>query len=219
MPLCCCCCEEGTEEETTPLPVSAKPPKQAKVLEKYDLLVVKKVDVAEYDERFSDIAELYNQQVKNRQTMTDCLSKLRDISGSNTLTGCFQALRTKYSSYDPQIKMTGYKFSLAVKESDDLPEELQEAQELTKNLSLATKLLIGSQTKLDGMVFSVAQEKSEMESKIKQTHLGYLDQIRLIENLEDNIRNINSAKQFSKDYDKEATGVLEEIATITGAAV
>ncbi|XP_072259558.1 uncharacterized protein [Pyxicephalus adspersus] len=205
--------------KTAPLSVQIQHPKKVRVLQKGDKLLLKKVDVGEYDEKFSEIADLYNRQVDNHDIMTRSVSELIHISNSKNLSSCIETLKTQYSSYDPQIRMEGYNFSLTTQETENLPEALQESQELVKQLSRAIKLLISTQTKLGGMVFSVPQDKSEMENKIKEANTGYLDQIRLVDNLQENIQNIDKAKQLSKEYEEEATNVLKEIANIAGVSI
>ncbi|KAM9296247.1 uncharacterized protein PAF06_017149 [Gastrophryne carolinensis] len=212
----CCgaCCAQASEEETAPLSVDIRTPKQVKVLEKGERLLLKKVNLLEYDEKFSEMCELYNRQVELRSDMLRCLSGLERVSGSPNLAGCVASLKKRYGRYDPELRMEGYNFSLVVHSAEDIPEGLQEAQNLTKQLSRATKLLLSNQSKLDGMVFSLAQTKSEMESKIKEANTAYLDQIRLVENLEENLKNLQKAKLLSADYREEANGVLREIAAI-----
>ncbi|KAM5135976.1 uncharacterized protein ACMZJ9_018487 [Mantella aurantiaca] len=217
---CCqCCFAQGSAEETTPISTQVKRPRKVKVLEKGEQLQLKKVDVREYDEKFSEIADLYNKQVEHRNTMTQCLAKLSRISSTGNLSSCIETLKAQYGSYDPQIRMEGYNFSLSTQPTDNLPEALQESQELVKQLSRAVKLLMSTQTKLGGMVFSVPQDKSEMERKIKEVNTGSLDQIRLVENLKKNIQNIDTAKNLSKVYEEEANRVLAEIAIISGTSI
>ncbi|XP_077314801.1 uncharacterized protein LOC143935066 [Lithobates pipiens] len=217
----CCpsCCVQGSAEETAPLSTEVRHPRQVKVLEKGQMLLVKKVDVPEYDEKFSEIAELYNKQVEHHNIMNHCLAQLNNVSGSHNLGSCIETLKTQYSSFDPKIKMEGYNFSLTTQTTENLPEALQESQELVTQLSRAVKLLMSTQTKLGGMVFSVPQDKSEMESKIKEVNTGYLDQIRLVENLQENTRNIDKAKKHSKEYEEEARSLLTEIANISGISL
>lgn len=204
--------------QTEPLSTQVRHPRQVKVLEKGERLQVKTVNVPEYDEKFSEIAELYNKQVENHNTMNHCLAQL-NVSASRNLGSCIETLKTQYSSYDPKIKMEGYNFSLTTQTTDNLPEALQESQGLVTQLSRAVKLLMSTQTKLGGMVFSVPQDKSEMESKIKEVNTGYLDQIRLVENLQENTRNIDMAKKHSKEYEEEARSLLTEIANISGISL
>ncbi|XP_040186955.1 uncharacterized protein LOC120919056 [Rana temporaria] len=215
---CSSCCAQGSAEETAPLSTEVRHPRQVKVLEKGEKLLVKLVGVPEYDEKFSEIAELYNQQVEQHNTMNRCLAQL-NVGGSRNLGSCIETLKTQYSSYDPKIKMEGYNFSLTTQTTDNLPGALQESQEVVTQLSRAVKLLMSTQTKLGGMVFSVPQDKSEMESRIKEVNTGYLDQIRLVENLQENTRNMDKAKKLSKEYEEEARSLLTEIANISGISL
>ncbi|XP_075072960.1 uncharacterized protein LOC142161336 [Mixophyes fleayi] len=215
---CFGCCVETSEEENEPLSKGLRIPRQVTVLEKGDKLVVRKVNVAPYDEKFSEIAELYNKQMEYHVTMKKSLSQLYNGNTSN-LAGCIETLKAKHSNSDIQIQIEGYNFSLVVKEAENIPGDLKEAQEAMAKLSRATKLLIGIQTKLSGMVFSVAQEKTEMANKIQETNTGYLDRIRLADNLDENLKNIDRAKQLSKEYEQEANNVLMEIAAIAGATI
>ncbi|XP_056406565.1 uncharacterized protein LOC130297740 isoform X2 [Hyla sarda] len=205
--------------KTVPFSKSAQAPRQSKVLEKGKKLVVKNVNVKEYDDKFVEIAELYNNQVENYMAVKKYLFELNEVNDSANLTSCMEKIKEKYSSYDIQTQMKGYNFSLQIKATEDIPENLQKCQELIKELSRATKVLIGSQTKLGGMVFSFSQIQEEMADKIKEVNTGYLDQIRLVENLEENMKNIDKAKLFSTEYEQEASEVLREIAHIAGVTV
>ncbi|XP_075701298.1 uncharacterized protein LOC142665479 [Rhinoderma darwinii] len=219
MSVLCCCLPASDDDETVPFSKSAQVPKQVKVLEKGKTLVVKNINVKEYDVKFVEIAELYNNQVENYMTMKKSLFEFNEVNDSANLTSCMEKMKEKYSSYDIQIQMKGYNFSLLVKTTEEVPKNLQESQDLMKELSRATKILIGSQTKLGGMVFSVSQMQEEMRKKIKEVNTGYLDQIRLVENLEENIKNIDNAKLLSKEYEEEASEVLREIAHIAGVTI
>lgn len=215
----CCCLQANNGDETVPFSKTAQVPKQVKVLEKGKRLVVKNVNVKEYDDKFVEIAELYNNQVENYMTMKKCLSELNELNHSANLTGCMEKIKEKYRNYDVQIQMKGYNFTLLVKGTEDIPDNLQDSQELMKELSRATKVLIGSQTKLGGIVFSVSQIQDEMATQIKEVNTGYLDQIRLVENLEENMKNIEKATVLSKEYEEEASEVLMEVAHIAGVTV
>ncbi|KAM4031409.1 uncharacterized protein ACNLHF_018874 [Anomaloglossus baeobatrachus] len=216
---CCCVQASDNEDETVPFSKSVQVPKQVKVLDKGKKLAIKIVNVKEFDDKFVEIAELYNNQVENYTTLKKCLSQLNEVNDSDNLTSCIEKIEEKYSNYNIQIQMKGYNFNLLVEPNEDIPEKLQQSQELMKELSRATKVLIGSQTKLGGMVFSLSQKKEEMTEKIKELNPGYLDQIRLVENLEENMKNIDKAKQLSTEYEEEASEVLRNIAHIAGVAI
>ncbi|XP_063817215.1 uncharacterized protein LOC135056233 [Pseudophryne corroboree] len=217
--LCCGCCVEASKEEQEPLSSGSRIQKQVIVLEKGNKLVVKKVNVAIHDEKFSEIAELYNKQVDYYVTMKDCLSQLKNGNTSAGLASCIETLKTKHNNYDIQIQMEGYNFSLEIKAAKDIPDDLKNAQEVMTRLSQATKLLLGTQTRLGGMIFSLSQEKNKMANDIQEVNTGYLDQIRLVGNLEENIQNIDKAKQLSKEYEEEANKVFMEIAEIAGVTI
>ncbi|XP_073538636.1 uncharacterized protein [Phyllobates terribilis] len=216
---CCCVQASDNEDETVPFSKSSQVPKQVKVLEKGKKLAVKIVNVKEYDDKFVEIAELYNNQVENYTTMKKSLCQLNEVNHSADLTSSIEKIKEKYSNYNIQIQMKGYNFNLLVEPTEDIPENLQESQKLMQELSRATKVLIGSQTKLGGMVFSMGQKQEEMAKKIKEVNPGYLDQIRLVENLEENMKNIEKAKLLSTEYEEEASEVLKNIAHISGVAI
>ncbi|KAM3922499.1 uncharacterized protein RB166_011667 [Leptodactylus fuscus] len=220
--LYCCCLQasdEDEEEETLPFSKSAQTPKQVMVLEKGKKLIVKKVNVTEYDDKFTEIAELYNHQVENYVAMKTSLSQLNEVNNSADLTGCMEVIKEKYSHHDIQIQMKGYNFSLLVKATENIPENLQESQELMKELNRATKVLLGSQMKLGGIMFSGSQIQEEMANQIKEVNPGYLDQVRLVENLKENMKNTDQAKLWSAEYEEEAGQVLREVAHIAGVTI
>ncbi|KAM4692257.1 uncharacterized protein WCC33_017055 [Rhinophrynus dorsalis] len=219
---CFGCCVATSEEESKPFAREVKDTKIFKPLNRDDRLVVKHVGVPGIDKNFTDIANFYNEQVEHHETMTQCMSALAEASHSSpNLTSCIQRLKEEYNDYNIRVQMEGYNFSLLMKTEEDLPEKLEQAQEYMKKLSRATKLLIGNQTRLGEMVFTVlqTQNKNEMIDKIKEFNTGYLDQVRLTENLEENLRKIDQARQLSKEYEEEANNILKEVAEIAGATL
>ncbi|XP_071968664.1 uncharacterized protein [Engystomops pustulosus] len=205
--------------QAAPFAKSGRFPKQEKVLEKGKKLVIRNVNVNEYDDKFAEIAEVYNHQVENYMAMKKCLYRLNEVHHCASLTSCMERIQDKYSNYDIQVQMKGYNFTLLVKSTEDIPDDLQESQELMTEMNRATKVLLGSQTKLGGMVFSAGQMEGEMRRKVKEVNPAYLDQIRLVENLEENMKNIDKAKLLSTEYEEEASEVLREIAQIAGVTI
>ncbi|XP_041434619.1 uncharacterized protein XB5729910.S isoform X2 [Xenopus laevis] len=182
---------------------------------------MKHVNVPSIDNQFAEIGNLYNDQVEHHETMTHCISDLANISHSSTdLVTCIQRLQEKYYDYDLKVLMEGYNFSLLVKTENEVPEDLNQAQEIIKKLSRASKLLISNQTRLGQMMFTVLQlqNKVDMKSSITEANTVYLDQVRLNENLEENLQKTDKARQLSKEYEEEANKVIRELAKISGAA-
>ncbi|XP_053309446.1 uncharacterized protein LOC128471516 [Spea bombifrons] len=212
----CCCAEPPEEEESKPFAHTARNPKQVKVLKKGDKLVLKHVNVPDFDERFSEIADLYNEQMENNEIMSDCALRLKEKGASTSLAGCVQNLREKNSNCDIGVQMEGYNFSLVATSEEELPETLKEAQELMKKLSRSTKFVIGNQTKLGELVFSLLQRKTQISDEIRQANSAYLDQVRLEDNLKENVHNIEQAKLLSNQYAEDANVILREIAAIAG---
>ncbi|OCT60384.1 uncharacterized protein XB5729910.S isoform X1 [Xenopus laevis] len=216
-----CCCAAGSEEESTPFARETRSQKAIKTFNKGDKLVMKHVNVPSIDNQFAEIGNLYNDQVEHHETMTHCISDLANISHSSTdLVTCIQRLQEKYYDYDLKVLMEGYNFSLLVKTENEVPEDLNQAQEIIKKLSRASKLLISNQTRLGQMMFTVLQlqNKVDMKSSITEANTVYLDQVRLNENLEENLQKTDKARQLSKEYEEEANKVIRELAKISGAA-
>ncbi|KAE8576074.1 hypothetical protein XENTR_v10004048 [Xenopus tropicalis] len=218
----CCCCASGSEEESTPFAREGRSQKAIKTLNKGEKLVMKHVNVPSIDNQFAEIGNLYNDQVEHHETMTQCISSLAHISHSSPdLTACIQRLKDNYYDYDIKVLMEGYNFSLLVKTEKEPPENLKQAQEIVKKLSRASKLLISNQTRLGEMMFTVlqSQNKTDMESSIKEANTVYMDQLRLKKNLEDNLQKTDKARQLSKEYEEDANKILIELSKISGAAL
>ncbi|OCT58227.1 uncharacterized protein LOC108704332 isoform X3 [Xenopus laevis] len=182
---------------------------------------MKHVNVPSIDNQFAEIGNLYNDQVEHHETMTQCIIRLANISASSPdLTTCIQRLKENYRDYDVKVLMEGYNFSLLVKTEKEFPEDLKQAQEIMKNLSRASKLLISNQTRLGEMMFTVLQLQNKVDMKISITEANtvYLDQVRLKENLEENLQKTDKARQLSKEYEEDANKVIRELAKISGAA-
>ncbi|XP_018096317.1 uncharacterized protein LOC108704332 isoform X2 [Xenopus laevis] len=207
--------------ESTPFARERRSQKAVKTLNKGEKLVMKHVNVPSIDNQFAEIGNLYNDQVEHHETMTQCIIRLANISASSPdLTTCIQRLKENYRDYDVKVLMEGYNFSLLVKTEKEFPEDLKQAQEIMKNLSRASKLLISNQTRLGEMMFTVLQLQNKVDMKISITEANtvYLDQVRLKENLEENLQKTDKARQLSKEYEEDANKVIRELAKISGAA-
>ncbi|XP_075436209.1 uncharacterized protein LOC142472889 isoform X2 [Ascaphus truei] len=218
---CCFTPSEEDEDENTPFARLPKGQNPVKDLNKHEKLVLKNVNVTEIDQMFADITDTYNKQLELHQGMEDAITKLADTSHSppSCLPGAYiEVLKKEHDDCDIKVKIEGYNFSLLVNAAA-VPENLKQAQEHMKNMSRATKGIIGNQTKLQEMIFSMLQSKTQMADRIKQGNPGYLDQVRLQDNLEENIQKIDQAKQLSKQYAEGANNVLRNIAEIAGVSL
>ncbi|KAM4664450.1 uncharacterized protein O3C94_012546 [Discoglossus pictus] len=216
---CCCCREKSSEEERHSFAKPINTQKTVKELNIGEQLLVRNVNVPDIDQQFKDVAALYNEEVEHCGTIADCITRLADISHCEpSLTTCIRTLKEKHDECDIKVNIDGYNFSLIVN-AKDVPEDLQQAQELLQKLSHAAKAINKSQIRLGEMVNTVLQNKTQMADKVKELNPAHLDQIRLGDNLDANVRNVDKAKQLSREYEEEANRVFREIANIVEAQI
>ncbi|XP_078510405.1 uncharacterized protein LOC144770051 isoform X2 [Lissotriton helveticus] len=185
-------------------------------------LTMKVVDIADVDKLFSDIADTFNEQRQHHLMMGDSIRELQAVcncAANSSLKSCIEKLQMDNGDYDVQLQMKGYNFSLHVKNDEDVPENLEQAQVQVEKLSRATKLILANETKLQEMIRSVLHSKSQLSENLKQRQLAYLDQVRVEANLEDNILKVGLVQQKSRQYQEEAKSILKEVAELTGLAL
>ncbi|XP_029455132.1 uncharacterized protein LOC115090335 isoform X2 [Rhinatrema bivittatum] len=182
------------------------------------------VNVPTIDKQLSDIADAFNGQREHHLTMEESIRQLKAAYGcasTCSLVGCIEAIKEEHGDWDVKVCMEGYNFSLWIKEEkeDEVPDKLEQAREQVKKMSRATKLIIATETKLQEMMYSVLQNKSQMSERVKQANPEYLDQVRLEGNLEDNFQKLNQVKKLSRLYEEEAKCVLKEVAELAGVSL
>lgn len=185
-------------------------------------LTLKVVGIPDVDKLFSDIADTFNEQRKHHLTMGDSIRELQAVcncAANSSLKSCIEKLQMDNGDYDVQLQTKAYSFSLHVKNDEDVPENLEQAQVQVEKLSKATKLILANETKLHEMIRSVLHSKSQLSENLKQRQLAHLDKVRVKDNLKDNIRKVELVQQKSRQYHEEAKRILNEVAELTGLAL
>ncbi|XP_032391025.1 uncharacterized protein si:ch73-345f18.3 isoform X2 [Etheostoma spectabile] len=191
-------------------------------------LAMRQVCVPELDQRFSDMAETFNEQHERYEAMVRHISNLRQSCGCNqndtmALTECVRMIRAEHEArYRVSLKMKGYDFSLnvvPVGESDvePLPPHLSLAQDEVKVTSESAKAIISKGTTLQELIGWLLRSKDQMAEQVKGAAATYQEQGRLSENLEENLKEVRRAKVLSLGYKQQAGEVLTEAAQIAGA--
>lgn len=123
------------------------------------------------------------------------------------------------------MKIKGYDFSLDVvplgsngeMEEEPIPPHLRLAQDEVKGTSESAKAAISKGTALQEMIGWLLRCKDQMAQQVKGASGTYQEEGRLMENLEENIKEVRRAKELSLEYKQQAGGVLTEAAQIAGA--
>ncbi|XP_034456532.1 uncharacterized protein si:ch73-345f18.3 [Hippoglossus hippoglossus] len=245
--LCCCCCVPGQhsgDDERQPLlqPSTSDPNEagsarqippacSAQTVRRIGRLVMRRVGVPELDQRFSDVAETFNEQQQNYEAMARHISSLRqncDCAHSDTLVfaECVGKIREEHhATYKVSLKMNGYDFSLSVvpmgldsnREEEPLPPRLKLAQDELRGTSGSARATISRGTTLQELFAWLLRSRDQMAEQVKGAAPSYQEQGRLNENLEENMREVRRAKELSVGYRQRAGEVLTEAAQIAGA--
>ncbi|XP_029298555.1 uncharacterized protein LOC115015407 [Cottoperca gobio] len=240
--LCCCFSSENSANERQPLlhPApsdlneagSARQTQPAhrdvQTVKRIGRLVMRRLCVPELDQRFSDMAETFNEQHEHYEAMVRHIRNLRQIYGCNhndsvALTECVGRVRDEHEArYRVSLKIKGYEFSLNVvpvgkSEEEPLPPHLQLAQDEVKGISESAKATISKGTTLQELIGWLLRSKDKMAEKVKGAAATYQEQGRLNENLEENLKEVRRAKEFSLGYRQQAGEVITEAAQIAGA--
>lgn len=233
-----CCCFCPNEASTTSTQAERQPLTQSKsarqlrrsnphstandVTQKHGRFIAKHVEVPELDQRFIDIADTFNQQAEYHQAMGRCLERLKasyQCAAGSSLADCLQRMRDEHSAFNIAVQMQGYNFSVVVTPESAPDIKLQEAQELMKNLSQASKSIAAASTKLQEMITSALHSEIEITHRVKEAKRPYQEQIRVEANLKENFQELKRIKQLSSQYREEASSLLNEMARLAGISL
>ncbi|XP_044026525.1 uncharacterized protein si:ch73-345f18.3 [Siniperca chuatsi] len=244
--LCCCCfSSENSGNERQPLlhpgpsdlngGGSARQTQPAhrdvQTVKRIGRLVMRRVGVPELDQRFSDMAETFNEQQECYEAMVRHISNLRQSYRCNhndtlALAECIGKIREEHEAkYSVSLKIKGYDFSLNVvpvgseweSEEEPLPPHLRLAQDELKGTSESAKATISKNTTLQELIGWLLRMKGQMAEQVKGNAASYQEQGRLNENLEENMKEVKRAKELSLGYKQRAGEVLTKAAQIAGA--
>ncbi|KAE8282090.1 hypothetical protein D5F01_LYC19484 [Larimichthys crocea] len=240
----CCCCSSSEDSESQPLldprsshlngAGSARQTRQthsdAQSVKKIGKLVMRRVCVPELDQRFSDMAETFNQQQERYEVMVRHIRNLRQIYGCNhndglALTECLgKIIQEHEAKYRVSLKIQGYDFSLNVvpvrsegEREEQPPPHLRLAQDELKATSESAKATISKGTTLQELIGWLLRSKDQMADQVKGAAATYQEQGRLNENLKENMMEVRRAKELSLGYKQQAGEVFTEAAHIAGA--
>ncbi|XP_014898448.1 uncharacterized protein LOC106953879 isoform X1 [Poecilia latipinna] len=225
---------EVTEAESArraPSAHNGKP--DAPIVKRSGKLVMRRVNVPELDHRFTDMAEIFNEQQAHYEAMVGHIRKLKqscDITDVDNLAvaECIGALRKEHeTTYRVSLKMKGYDFSLILDpvgpegetEEEPLPLALQRAQNEFRGISDSAKATVSKGAKLLQLMDWLLRSNSQMVEQVKGAAETYQEQGRLNDNLEENIKEVRRAKELSQRYRKQADEVYTEAVQIAGIDV
>ncbi|KAK9526943.1 hypothetical protein VZT92_015615 [Zoarces viviparus] len=242
----CCCCFSSENSATERQPLLHPTPSDlngagsarqnrpghsdAQTVRRIGRLVMRRVCVPEIDQRFSDMAETFNEQHERYEAMVRHISNLRQSSGCNhdntlALAECVGTIRDEHETrYRVTLKMKGYDFTLNVVpvcegEEEPLPPHLQLAQDEMKGTSESAKATISKGTTLQELIGWLLRSKDHMAEQVRGAAVTHQEQGRLEENLEENLKEVKRAKELSLGYRQRAGEVLTEAVQISGANV
>ncbi|KAM4725336.1 uncharacterized protein FYW61_013535 isoform 2-T2 [Anableps anableps] len=245
--LCCCCVSSDNPSERQPLlqpgsPSEVTEPESARqtpsahnnapTVKRNGKLMMKRVNVAELDQRFTDMAEIFNEQQKHYEAMVGHIRKLKQSCDSTDVDSlafaeCIGKIRKEQeTTYRVSLKMKGYDFSLMLDpvgpggetEEEPLPPRLQSAQNECRGISDSAKATISKGAKLLQLISWLLQSNSQMVELVKGAAETYQDQGRLNNNLEENMKEVRRAKELSLGYRQQAEKVYTEAAQMAGIA-
>lgn len=104
-------------------------------------------------------------------------------------------------------------------EEEPLPPHLQLAQDEMKGTSDTAKATISKSTPLKELTGWLLRGKDQMAEQVKGAAATYQEQGRLIENLEENMKEVRRARELSLEHTQEARKVQTEAAQIAGACL
>ncbi|XP_054462685.1 uncharacterized protein si:ch73-345f18.3 isoform X2 [Anoplopoma fimbria] len=191
-------------------------------------LVMRRVCVPDLDQKFSDVAEIFNEQHERYEAMVRHIRNLRQSCGCNyndtlALDECLGTIRAEHETrYRVSLKIKGYDFTLNVVpviegEEEPMPPHLQLAKDEMKRTSEDAKATISKGTTLQELIGWLLRSKDQMAEQVKVAAVTHQEQGRLHENLEENLKEVRRAKELSLGYRQQAGEVFTEAAQIAGA--
>ncbi|KAJ7991621.1 hypothetical protein DPEC_G00285800 [Dallia pectoralis] len=239
---CCCRGGVGTSEdpnERQPLlhpnltesdkPESARKARPATRVSRSGQLVQKRVGVNVLDQRFSDVADTFNQQHESYNVLKERITSLLCTFDCNhdsrlSLNECMRKIKKEYEdSYRVTMVIKGYDFSLSVvplksasEVEEYLPPRLRLAQEELRSISHCAKAISAAGTKLQELIDWLLNMGEQMVEQVREVATTHQERCRLEENLAENIQEVRRARELSLGYRQQAGEVQNEAAQIAG---
>ncbi|KAL2080640.1 hypothetical protein ACEWY4_024433 [Coilia grayii] len=226
-----CCCFNSTENsniqtnERQPLlhgqPQSARQSRTAhETSHRSGRFIARHVGIPELDQRFEDVAEMFNLQQGHREAMVECLNTLRHryhCSHGDGLSECLKRIKEEHAgTHHISLHMKGYDFSLAVVPNSEVPAKLHSSQESIRALCQASKAIVAAATKLQEMIGWLTKAEEQLSNQVLQVAPAYQEQRRLEDNLRENLQQCHRARELSSAYREEAGKLLNEVALLSG---
>ncbi|XP_017556967.1 uncharacterized protein si:ch73-345f18.3 [Pygocentrus nattereri] len=220
-----CCCQTGSSpEEREPLigePESARqsrPPSNGSV-QRSGNVVVRHVGIPDVDQRFADVAEMFNKQQQHYECMEEkrktLMHRYRCLAG-DSLSDCLKKIKDEHDTHQVRLQMKGYDFTLVVTPEDEVPDKLQRTQENISELCKAAKAVVAVGTKLQEMINWLLKAEESLTAQVREAAKTHQEQKRLGGNLQENLREARRAKELSPRYREEAGKLLNEAALLSG---
>lgn len=184
--------------------------------------------MSDLDQRFSDVAETFNEQQYRFETTVQVLHNLQkryscSQCGTLALSEVLRRIRDEHeANYRISMKLKGYDFSLSVVavksegEVEPLPYALQRAMDGIKDISDSAKATISKGTALQELVSWLLRSKDQMADQVRGAAETFQEQGRLTENLKENMNEVVRAKELSIEYRQKAGQLFIEAADIAG---
>ncbi|CAL8296419.1 unnamed protein product [Lota lota] len=244
--LCCCCFSgENADDERRPLfqPAGATQPSttgsarqtrpshtDTATTTHSGRLQMRRVGLSEVDQRFSDVAETFNEQREHYEALARCVAHLRQSYGCNhdntlLLSECVKRIRDEHGRhYRITLQIKGYDFSLSavpLESGEDWdnkppPQRLQLAQDALRGVSQAAKMTVSLGTKLQELIGWLLRSEERLAGQVAKVALSYQEQQRLEGNLQVCLREMRRGKELSLGYKQRAGEVLNEASQLAG---
>ncbi|XP_034017412.1 uncharacterized protein si:ch73-345f18.3 [Thalassophryne amazonica] len=242
--LCCCCFSSENSGEVQPL-LQPKPSElsvgesarqtrparsDAPTVTRRGRLAMRRVGVSGLDQRFSDVAEVFNRQQEHYEAMLQHIAKLVQsyaCTCDDTLTVAEVLGKIKEehgAEYRISLQRKGCGFYLCAVplraeleiQEKQLPPRLLLAQEELKGAYENAKATMSEGTKINLLTGWLLSGDELMAEQVKGGAGSYQEQQRLDDNLKDNMKETRRAKEMSVLYKKRAGDVLSEAEQIAG---
>ncbi|XP_061738777.1 uncharacterized protein si:ch73-345f18.3 isoform X2 [Nerophis ophidion] len=232
--LCTCCLSQEDERQpllqtSTPQPDGAQSARKTRAktsepqaTKQTGRLLMRRVCVQDLDLRFSDLAETFNELQGRYQSMIghignlqrNCGCALKDVNISH----CVEKICEEHrDTCTVSLTMKGYDFflSAAPREGNNklaVPQAVQSAQEEVRCLSENTKAAVSKGTTLQELIGWLLRGQVQMAEQVKKVAGTYQERGRLMDNLEENMREVSRAKELSLKYRSDAGEILTQAA-------
>ncbi|XP_056335843.1 uncharacterized protein si:ch73-345f18.3 [Danio aesculapii] len=225
----CCFSSPNEDGESEPLlrtssktlSESARPlrPTTNDVVQKKGRYLARHVGIDDLDERFRDVAETFNKQQEDYETMKDTLENLANhykCPPDVSLSQCLKKIKQEHNLQHISLEVKGYDFSLTVRSDTEISGKLKRTQESIAEMSKAAKAVISVATKLQEMMVWLLKAEESMIQQVEAAESRHQERKRLLDNLKKNLVETQRAKELSPKYRKEAGNLLNEAAVLSG---